>query len=148
MSGDLPNAVIFACTQNVIRSPMAAAIMKHLYGHKVYVASAGLKPGEADPFVASVLDEIGIELGRHRPHSFAELEDSSFDVAISLSPEAHHWALEMTRTMAIATEYWPTQDPSATSGSREQILDSYRAVRDGLVERIRKRFGAMGAKGV
>jgi protein-tyrosine-phosphatase len=148
MSGDLPHAILFACTQNVIRSPMAAAIMKHFYGHKVYVASAGLKPGEADPFLTVVLDEIGVELGKHRPHTFAELEDASFDMAISLSPEAHHWALELTRTTAIATEYWPTQDPSATSGSREQILDSYRAVRDGLATRIRKRFGAMGARGV
>ena len=67
MPGDLPNAVLFACTQNVIRSPMAAAIMKHLYGHKVYVASAGVRPGETDPFIATVLDEIGIDLGKHRP---------------------------------------------------------------------------------
>ncbi len=148
MPDDLPNAVLFACTQNVIRSPMAAAIMKHFYGHKVYVASAGLKPGEADPFLTAVLDEIGIELGKHRPHTFAELEDSSFDLAISLSPEAHHWALELTRTAAIEIEYWPTQDPSATAGSREQILDSYRDVRDSLVARIRKRFGPTGAKGV
>jgi protein-tyrosine-phosphatase len=148
MPDDLPNAVLFACTQNVIRSPMAAAIMKHLYGHKIYVASAGLKPGEADPFLKTVLDEIGIELGKHQPHTFAELEDSSFDLAVSLSPEAHHWALELTRTTAIETEYWPTQDPSATSGSREQILDSYRDVRDSLVARIRKRFGPTGAKGV
>ena len=148
MPGDLPSAILFACTQNVIRSPMAAAIMKHFYGHRVYVASAGVKAGEADPFIGAVLDEMGIDLGKHRPHSFADLEDSSFDLAISLSPEAHHWALELTRTMAIETEYWPTQDPSATSGSREQILDSYRDVRDGLVRRIKTRFGAVGARGV
>lgn len=148
MPGDLPNAVLFACTQNVIRSPMAAAIMKHFYGHKVYVASAGVRPGEADLFIATVLDEIGIDLGKHRPHNFADLEDSSFDLAISLSPEAHHWALELTRTMAIEAEYWPTMDPSATSGSREQILDSYRMVRDGLVDRIRARFGMLSARGV
>ncbi len=127
---------------------MAAAIMKHFYGHRVYVASAGVKPGVADPFLAAVLDEIGIELGKHHPHSFADLEDSSFDLAISLSPEAHHNAVELTRTMAIETEYWPTLDPSATSGSREQILDSYRAVRDGLVTRIKARFGALSARGV
>ena len=122
--------------------------MKHFYGHRVYVASAGVKAGEADPFIGVVLDEMGIDLGKHRPHSFADLEDSSFDLAISLSPEAHHWALELTRTMAITTEYWPTQDPSAASGSREQMLDSYRDVRDGLVRRIKTRFGVVGAKGV
>ena len=148
MPGDLPSAVLFACTQNVIRSVMAGAIMKHFYGHKVYVASCGVRPGQADPFVAAAMDEMGIGLGKQRPQSFADLEDSSFDVVISLSPEAHHRALEMTRTMAIEAEYWPTLDPSVTAGSREQILDSYRAVRDQLVRKIRARFGSVGAGGV
>jgi protein-tyrosine-phosphatase len=94
------------------------------------------------------MDEIGIDLRKHRPQGFGDLEDSSFDVVVSLSPEAHHRALEMTRTMAIEAEYWPTLDPSATAGSREQILDSYRDVRDGLMRRIRTRFGALGARGV
>lgn len=148
MPGDLPSAVLFACTQNVIRSVMAAAIMKHLYGHKVYVASCGVRPGTPDPFVAAVMDEIGIDLGKHRPQGFDDLEDSSFDLVISLSPEAHHRALEMTRTMAIEAEYWPTMDPSVTAGSREQILDSYRDVRDVLSAKIRKRFGSLAARGV
>lgn len=148
MAGDLPSAVLFACTQNVIRSVMAAAIMKQFYGHRVYVASCGVRPGTPDPFVAAVMEEMGIDIGRHRPQSFEDLEDSSFDIVISLSPEAHHRALEMTRTMAIEAEYWPTMDPSITAGSREQILDSYRDVRDGLVRRIRQRFGSMAARGV
>ena len=148
MASDLPGALLFACTQNVIRSPMAAAIARHFYGNRVYVASCGVRPGEPDPFVTTVMDEIGIDLKKHRPQSFADLEDSSFDVVISLSPEAHHRALEMTRTMAIEAEYWPTFDPSAAMGSREQILDSYRDVRDGLMRRIRARFGALGARGV
>ena len=148
MTADLPSAVLFACTSNVIRSPMAAAIMKHFYGHKVYVASCGVRPGQADPFVAAVMDEIGIDLAKHRPQGFDDLEDSSFDIVVSLSPEAHHRALEMTRTMAIEAEYWPTIDPSAALGSREQILDGYRAVRDQLVQRIRARFGSVAARGV
>ena len=148
MAADLPSSVLFACTQNVIRSVMAASVMKHFYGHKVFVASCGLKPGVADPFVAAAMDEIGIDLGRHRPQGFDDLEDSSFDVVISLSPEAHHRALEMTRTMAIEAEYWPTMDPSITQGSREQVLDSYRDVRDTLVRKIRQRFGSVAARGV
>lgn len=148
MAGDLPSAVLFACTQNVIRSVMAAAIMKHFYGHRVYVASCGVKPGVADPFVAAVMDEMGIETAKHRPQGFDDLEDSSFDLVVSLSPEAHHRALELTRTMAIEAEYWPTLDPSITEGGREQILDSYRDVRDGLMKRIRQRFGSVSARGV
>jgi protein-tyrosine-phosphatase len=148
MAGDLPSAVLFACTQNVIRSVMAGAIMRHFYGHRVYVASCGVKPGAADPFVAAVMDEMGIDIGKHRPQGFEDLEDSSFDIVISLSPEAHHRALEMTRTMAIEAEYWPTMDPSVTAGSREQIMDSYRDVRDMLVRKIRQRFGSVAARGV
>jgi protein-tyrosine-phosphatase len=148
VSGDLPQAVLFACTQNAIRSPMAAALMKHFYGHSVYVESCGIKPSEPDPFVKVVMDEVGIDIGKHRPKSFDDLEDSSFDMVISLSPEAHHRALEMTRTNAIHAEYWPTLDPSVVQGSREQILDSYRAVRDGLMKRIRQHFGVHAARGV
>ena len=148
MAADLPGALLFACTHNVIRSPMAAAFARHFYGNRVFIASCGVRPGEPDPFVATVMDEIGIDLRKHRPQSFADLEDSSFDIVISLSPEAHHRALELTRTMAIEAEYWPTLDPSATAGSREQILDSYRDVRDGLMKRIRSRFGVLSARGV
>jgi protein-tyrosine-phosphatase len=148
MAADLPGAVLYACSHNAIRSPMAAAMMKHLYGHRVFVSSCGVRAGEDDPFVHAVMDEIGIRLGRHRPQSFDDLDDTNFDMVISLSPEAHHRALEMTRTQAIEAEYWPTLDPSAVAGSREQILDAYRDVRDGLYMRIRKRFGPLAAGGV
>ena len=132
--------MLFACSMNAVRSPMAEAILKHLAGKRVYVDSAGVRPGELDPFAVAVMDEIGIDLKRHRPKTFADLNDSSFDVVVSLAPEAHHRALEMTRTMAIDAEYWPTLDPTATMGSREQILDAYRSVRDSLFARIKQRF--------
>jgi protein-tyrosine-phosphatase len=141
---ELPGAVLFACGQNSVRSPMAAAILGHLLGRRVYVASAGVHSGEPDPFAIAVMDEIGIDISRHTPQSLAELHDSSFDVIITLTPEAHHQALEFTRTMAVDVEYWPTFDPTLTQGSREQILDSYRAVRDGLFQRIKTRFDIAG----
>jgi protein-tyrosine-phosphatase len=148
MADELPGALLFACTENSVRSPMAAGIARHLYGNRVFITSCGVKPSERDPFVTAVMDEIGIDLSKHRPQSFDDLEDSSFDIVISLSPEAHHRALEMTRTMAIEAEYWPTFDPTAVQGSREQIMDAYREVRDGLMRRIRQRFGSVAARGV
>jgi protein-tyrosine-phosphatase len=141
MSNKLPSAVLFACTLNAIRSPMAAAIMHHHFGHKVYVASAGIAAGDPDPFVGMIMDEIGIDLKKHRPHSFEDLEDSAFDLLITLSPEAKTKADDMSRTMAIEIESWAITDPSQTQGSREQILDSYRAVRDDIVKKIKTRFG-------
>ena len=138
----MPSAVLFVCTQNAIRSPMAAALMHHIAGHKIYVASAGIRAGDPDPFVGLIMDEVGLDLTRHRPHAIEDLADSGFDLVVTLSPEADTYAREMTRTMAIDVENWPTPDPSATQGSRNQILDAYRDVRDGLKRRIEERFGA------
>lgn len=136
-----PSAVLFACGMNSVRSPMAAAITRHLFPHSIYVASAGVREGKRDPFVTVVMDEIGIDLSEHRPHTFEDLSDSSFDLIVSLAPDAHHQALEMTRTMAVDAEYWPTEDPTFAEGSRDQRLNAYRRTRDLLVQRIKKRFG-------
>jgi len=135
-----PSAVLFICTQNAIRSPMAAALMHKFAGHRIYVASAGIMAGDPDPFVGLVMDEIGLDVTRHRPHSIDDLADSAFDLAITLSPEADTHARALVKTMAVDVEHWPTPDPSLTHGSREQILDAYRAVRDGLKKRIEQRF--------
>jgi protein-tyrosine-phosphatase len=146
-AAELPKAVLFACNMNAVRSPMAEAILRHLAGRQIYVESAGVRAGEADPFAVAVMEEIGIDLSRHAPQAIADLYDSSFDLVISLSPEAHHQALEMTRTQAIDAEYWPTIDPTAAMGSREQILNAYRDVRDTLFRRIKGRFPVPGTPG-
>ena len=142
---ELPGSVLFACTSNAIRSPMAEAIAKHYFGHRMYVDSVGIRCGDPDPFVVAVMDEIGIDLSRHRAKTFDDLEDSSFDLVITLSPEAQHRAVEMTRTMACDVEYWQTFDPSVVQGSREVVLEAYRSVRDGLIDRIRDRFATAPA---
>jgi len=105
------------------------------------MASAGVRRGERDPFTVAVMEELGLDLSEHTPHTIDELEDSNFDLIVTLAPEAHHKALEMTRTEAMDVEYWPTEDPTIAQGSRDQILDAYRKVRDGLEERIKARFG-------
>src|ERR1700719_4767938 len=139
---ELPGAILFACTLNAVRSPMAAALMHHLYGRFVYIDSVGARAGELDPFATEVMDEIGIEIGRHKPKSFEDLEDTSFDLIVTLSPEAHHKAMELTRAMAVEVEYWPTFDATAVEGSRAQRLYAYRAVRDELMRHIERRFVA------
>ena len=138
--GDLPDAVLFACSQNSVRSPMGEALLKHLLGHRIYVDSAGVRAQEIDPFVIEVMDEIGIDLSRHRAKSFDDLEDTSFDLIISLSPEAQHKAVDLTRTMACDVEFWNTFDPTLVEGSRDTRLQVYREVRDQLKKRIEERF--------
>ena len=119
---------------------MAEAILKHLRGKNIYVDSVGLKPSETDGFAIAVMDELGFDISKHKPKTFDQLEDSSFDLIITLSPEAHHKALEWSRHMAAEVEYWPTFDATAIEGDRERRLDAYREVRDLLMKRIRERF--------
>lgn len=115
--------------------------MKFLHGHQVYVDSAGVRSAEVDGFVIAVMDEIGIDLTHHNAKTFDDLEDDYFDVVITLSPEAQHRAIELTRVMACEIEFWNTMDPSLVeSENRETRLDAYRAVRDQLMIRIKERF--------
>src|SRR5580700_3744600 len=142
-----PLAILFACGLNSVRSPMAAALFSQIFGRAVYVGSAGVRKGELDAFAVSAMAEIGIDISRHKPTTFEELDEwegLNFDLIVTLAPEAHHRALELTRTSAVDVEYWPTADPSAVEGSREQRLDAYREVRDQLLTHIRERFVTRG----
>jgi len=137
------HSALFVCAHNAIRSPMAEALARHYFAKSVYVQSAGVRTGEPDAFMIAALAELGIDASRHRPRTLAELEEwegLNFDLIVTLAPEAHHAALELTRTLAADVEYWPTPDPTLTQGSREQRLEAYREVRDALAERVRERL--------
>ena len=149
----LPGAVLFACNFNRVRSPMAEALLKRLVGNTIFVDSCGLKrappqneddeegPARADPFAQAVMAELGFDLSSHRTKTFADLDDQSFDLVISLTAEAQHRSVELARGRAADIEYWPTQDPTLIDGSREARLTAYREVRDALARRIAERFG-------
>src|SRR5215471_16032092 len=143
-----PQSVLFACAMNSVRSPMAESLLQHMFPQGLYVKSAGARKGELDPFAVAVMAELGQDISGHQPMTFEELEDwevLNFDLIITLPPEAHHKALELTHTIAAEVEYWPTPDPTGTEGSREQKLAAYREVCDGLLMRIRRRFSRVGA---
>ncbi|MBX9933870.1 MAG: low molecular weight phosphatase family protein [Methylobacterium sp.] len=138
-------SVLFMCNFNAVRSLAAEAIARHYFGKSTYVQSAGVREGEpADPFMIAALEEIGIDASRHKPRTLEQLEEwegLNFDLIVTLAPEAHHAALELTRTNAVDVEYWPTSDPTILQeASRDQRLDAYRDLRDGLIFRIKTRL--------
>lgn len=139
----LPETLLFACTYNRVRSPMAKALMARLYGKRLFIESCGLRRAgaEHDPFMVEVMGEIGIDLSSHRSQVFADLEDGSFDLVISLTPEAQHAAVELTRNAATDLLYWQTRDPTLVEGRRDQVLEAYRRTRDELDAQIRQCFG-------
>jgi protein-tyrosine-phosphatase len=137
----LPSSVLFACSQDAVRSPMAEALAKRLYGQSAYIDSVGVRADEVDNFAAAVLDELGIDVHRHHAKTFDDVDPSSFDLIVTLSPEAHHSALEFARNAATEVEYWPVPDATAVEGSRETRLQAYRQVRDLILRRLKERFG-------
>jgi protein-tyrosine-phosphatase len=138
----IPASLLFACSENSVRSPMAEALAKRLYGQASYIDSVGVRASEVDGFAAAALDELGIDVHRHHAKTFDDVDPSSFDLIVTLSPEAHHQALEFTRGTAAEVEYWPVGDPSAVEGSREMRLAAYRTTRDQILARLKARFGA------
>lgn len=129
---------------NAVRSPMAAGMLRHLSGGMIRVESSGVRAGLMDPFAAAVMDEIGIDISDHEPRTFREIGDTTFDLIVTLSPEAHHHALELTRIMAAKVEYWPTYDATvmSTEISRQLAAAQYRRVCNELFQRIKARFGS------
>jgi len=136
-----PGSVLFACNYNSVRSPMAEGLAKNLFGDVIYVDSAGVRQGGVDGFAIAVMAEIDVDISQHSSKTFDDLEDTSFDLVISLTPEAQHKAVELTRTMAVELEYWPSLDPTGIDGSREVVMAAFRQVRDHLLQRIKARFG-------
>jgi len=137
----LPSSVLFACSENSVRSPIAEALAKRLYGHSSYIDSVGVRASDVDGFAVAALDELGIDVHRHHAKTFEDIDPASFDLIVTLSPEAHHRALEFTRGTATEVEYWPMPDASAVEGSREVRLDAYRRTRDQVLAKLKARFG-------
>ncbi|WP_420012958.1 low molecular weight phosphatase family protein [Tateyamaria sp.] len=147
MTQPLPQSVLFCCDHNAVRSPMAEGLMKKFYGTGTYVQSVGVTNDmEIDGFSIAVCQEMGVELSRHRSRSFDEMEDwgddlSSFDLVIALSPASQRRALELTRYYHLEVEYWPILDPTGLGETREAKLESYRAARDQIINRLTNRWG-------
>lgn len=136
----LPDSVLFACNFNSVRSPMAMALLREAMGKEIYVESAGVRVGQVSGFMIFVMGELGLDLTRHASQTFDDLGDSSFDLVISLSPEAHQIAVERTRATDCVHEFWTVSDPTSVRGSRDMRLDAFRQTRDELLYKIRARF--------
>jgi protein-tyrosine-phosphatase len=136
----LPSAVLFCCNLNQVRSPMAEGIMKRFHGAHVFVDSAGVLQGGQDPFMIEVMREIGVDMSRHRPKTFGNLEADSFELVIALSPQAKKKAEDLTRYMHCEVRTWDIPDPTRIEGSRAVRLAAYRQARDLLQEKILELF--------
>lgn len=139
---DRPTSILFVCNYNAVRSPMAECLAKECCGDKIYIDSFGVnkKLEKINPFTISAMDEIGLDISNHKAKHYEDLLDTSFDLIIALSSEAHELALTLTSSLSAEVEFWPTTDPTSVQGNRENIMSAFRAVRNELSEKIKKRL--------
>jgi len=135
------HSVLFICTMNAVRSPIAEGMARLRFGKRLYVDSAGLTKADRDGFALAVLREAGIAFEDDEPHALDEIECEAFDLIVALSPEAHRYATERMRATAIELVYWPIEDVTQGGGTREQRLEGYRRVRDTIDRLIRDEIG-------
>ena len=138
----VPQTVLFVCNLNRVRSPMAAGLMRRLYGAGVVAESCGLEPcDEIDPMVVAVMQEVGVDLIDHQPSGLADFASAPFDLMVALSEQARPRVEVEAALRGAAVACWVTEDPTGTEGSRETRLEAYRQVRRDLEARIVERFG-------
>ena len=140
-------SILFACSLNSVRSPMAEGVAKEMFGRRIYIDSAGLRKAPRDPFAIAVLREIGVDISDDDPHAIEELDFESFDLVVTLSQEARETISQLARPTAVELMHWPVEDPTLSEGSREARLQAYRAARDTIRSLIRERIAPRIGRG-
>ena len=135
---ELPS-VLFVCSMNSVRSPIAAALARQLFPGQLLARSVGVNGGIADQFVHEVMAEIGIDMSVHTPHILDELVANRFDLVVTLSDDAPG-AVERKGLEASSLQHWSLADPSSMEGNRETVLGAYRELRDSLRRRVREQL--------
>jgi ArsR family transcriptional regulator, arsenate/arsenite/antimonite-responsive transcriptional repressor / arsenate reductase (thioredoxin) len=139
--------VLFVCTGNSARSPIAEALLRHRTGGRIEVASAGIRPrAELHPDAVRVLRrDFGIDLGDRRPRHFDTLTGHRFDYVISVCDKAREACPEFPghpRRM-----HWSIPDP-ATSGDPRHAFAHTAAALDTRVRHLLPVLTATRTEGV
>lgn len=134
-------SVLFICSLNSIRSPMAEGLMKQRYGSDVYIQSCGLEAGPLNDLMVAVMREKGFDMSEHKSRSLEELSDTSYDVVVAFTQDVKHAAKAVFDDSDTEIIYWPTPDPTMGAMDVRAMVNNYRAVRDSIAMRIEKKFG-------
>ena len=130
--------ILYVCTGNSIRSQMAEGLLRHLADDRFDVFSAGLMPSIVHPKAIEVMAEIGIDISRHKSKSILEYRDQSFDYLVTVCDSAKEMCPVFPNSKK--SLHWSIENPTDTIGTEDDILKSFRKVRDEIKERILKQF--------
>lgn len=131
--------VLFVCIHNSARSQMAEAFLKELAGDRFEVESAGLEPGELNPIVVEVMNEVGIDISQNKTKSALDFykQGKRYDYVITVCDESQSERCPVFPSI-IERIHWEFDDPSRFEGPHEEKLEKIRKVRDAIKKRIEK----------
>ncbi len=131
-------SVLFICTHNSARSQMAEGILRYFFGDKYEVASAGTVATKVNPYAIEVMKEIGIDISSHRSKSIEEFRGRIFDIVVTVCDHAKETCPFFPGRKVFHKGF---EDPAQAKGSREEILEKFRQVRDEILAWIKENFG-------
>jgi protein-tyrosine-phosphatase/DNA-binding transcriptional ArsR family regulator len=107
--------VLFVCTGNSSRSPMAEGLLRYRAGAQVAAASAGIRPKAVHPHAVAVMrDRYGVDISGHRPVQVEVAARERFDYVISLCDKAREACPEFAGRPGLI--HWSLPDPAAGEG--------------------------------
>ena len=137
--------ILFLCTHNSARSQMAEGLLRHLFGDKYEVFSAGTNPTSVHPLAIKVMAEIGIDISKQYSKSIDVYSDVDIDLAVTVcrngaktncvlcSSPLVKGRPELVNTKLHKTKHYQLHgfiDPSEAEGTEEQRLQQFRVIRD------------------
>lgn len=130
-------SVLFVCVHNSARSQMAEEFLRKAAGDELHVESAGLEPGTLNPRVVTVLQEVGIDISGKETRDVFEVYRTgrSFSYVITVCSREAEEKCPIFPGPGVRLN-WPFDDPSAFTGTEEEILEQTRAIRDQIKEKV------------
>ncbi len=129
--------ILFICIHNSARSQMAEAFANFYGKNKLMAQSAGIEPGKLNPFVIKAMGEIGIDISNNKTKSVESFLKSkeTFDYVITVCDATSGERCPFFPGQVIRL-HWEFDDPSAFTGSEEEIMIKVREIRDKIKDKV------------
>ena len=136
-------SVLFVCTGNSARSPIAEALLRHHTANRVTVTSAGTRPApRLHPHAVRVLGEdFGIDVSGQQPRHLDTLAGHRFDQVITLCDKARESRLEFTHHPRRI--HWSIPDPATASGADQISYSVFRHLAADIDIRVRHQLSVL-----
>jgi arsenate reductase len=142
MDAEERRRVLFLCTHNSARSQMAEGLLRHLAGDRFEVYSAGTEATSVRPEAIAAMAELGVDISGQESETLDRYLGEPFDYVVTVCDDANEACPVFPG--AKSRLHWSFRDPSRATGSDEERLEVFRAVRDEILGRIERELVSEG----